>query len=514
VTQAATDSLVVGDPGERLAPVAFDPAAAADSEDHALARVWARRLELVGAWLVWLFDLAGAALAWQIAFVVRLALVPQLGPMISFTSGSAVPEWFPQVLFLGLYSLALYANGCLNSERPVWVLPRQMVAAFGALVLFLGTSYLFKWLTFSRAFLGLLGLTLIGIIVLEWLVLRLTRSVIRRWGLGVRSVLVVGDPESSAWVLEDLERSANAGVRPLGLVTDAANGSGSLPPGTRTFPSIARAASWASRLRADQVVLCLPKWPYARLAPLIESLGRAGVRVYLQRPELSVHLGIYEEPQNLFRGTELIDFGDPRPRRIRPALKRAFDVIVGGVLFVLALPVFAAIGLAILIQDGRPVLYRQERCGRNGLRFMIWKFRTMTIGADAQQAELEPLNEASGPIFKIRNDPRVTPLGRFLRRHSLDELPQLWNVMCGQMSLVGPRPPLPAEVERYEPWHRSRLSGVIGCSGLWQVSGRSNLPFDEMAMLDLYYLRHMSLRLDTKILARTMWIVLVGEGAY
>jgi exopolysaccharide biosynthesis polyprenyl glycosylphosphotransferase len=491
----------------------FDPAAAADSEEHALARVWARRLELVGAWLVWGLDLAGAVLAWQVAYTLRLAFVPVLGPMISFTSGADVPDWFPQVIFLVVYSIALYANGCLSSERPVWVLPRQMTAAVAALLFFLGASYFFKWLTFSRAFLGLLGLTLVVVIVVEWVVLRLTRNLIRRWGLGIRSVLVAGDPAQAAWVLDDLERSARAGVRSLGLVTDAPNDP-KLPSGTRTFPDIDRVASWASRLRADQVVLCLPDWPYARIAPLLESLGRAGVRVYLLRPDLSVHLGVYEEPQNLFPGTELIDFGDLRPRRFRPALKRIFDGVVGTVLFVLALPVYAAIAIAILVRDGRPVLYRQERCGRDARRFVIWKFRTMRVGAEREQDALEQKNELTGPIFKIRNDPRITPVGRFLRRHSLDELPQLWNVMRGEMSLIGPRPPLPAEVARYEPWQRARLSGVIGCSGLWQVSGRSNLPFDEMAMLDIYYLRHMSLRLDTKILARTFWIVLVGEGAY
>src|SRR6185503_7194985 len=122
---------------------------------------------------------------------------------------------------------------------------------------------------------------------------------------------------------------------------------------------------------------------------------------------------------------------------------------------------------------------------------------------ESLQHELMERNEAVGPMFKIRKDPRLTPIGAFLRRHSLDELAQLVNVLLGEMSLVGPRPPLPTEVERYQPWHHSRLSGVIGCSGLWQVSGRSELPFDEMVMLDLYYLRHASLRLDCKILTRT-----------
>jgi lipopolysaccharide/colanic/teichoic acid biosynthesis glycosyltransferase len=138
----------------------------------------------------------------------------------------------------------------------------------------------------------------------------------------------------------------------------------------------------------------------------------------------------------------------------------------------------------------------------------------MKVGAEDMQRELMTRNEAVGPMFKIRQDPRLTPLGAFLRRHSLDELPQLTHVVTGEMSLVGPRPPLPTEVERYQPWHHARLSGVIGLSGLWQVSGRSDLPFDEMVMLDLYYLRHSSLRLDFKILTRTLWVVVVGKGAY
>jgi exopolysaccharide biosynthesis polyprenyl glycosylphosphotransferase len=500
--------------------LAVDPAqlaSAADESEHAAARATSRRLEVAGAWLVWGFDLAMAALAWHVASLVRVAWSSQLGPMISFTSGSDVPHWVPEILFLALYSIGLYANGCLNSERPIWVVPRQVTAAIMALVLFLGLSYLFQWLTVSRAFLGVLFLALTTAIGVGWVVLRLARRVLQRWGLGVSRVLVVGAAEDAAWVLRELARARGSGVRVAGLVSDdpaLADPERQRRAGVRVLPGVANAASWASRLRADQVVLCCPDWPRRRIAEALEELWSRGLRVYVHQPELAVHLGSAEEPQNLFRGTELVDFGAVRARPVRDSKKRVFDLVVGSALFLVCLPVFVAIAAAILITDGRPVFYRQERCGHAGRRFRIWKFRTMRVGADQEQDALADRNEMSGPIFKIRNDPRVTALGSFLRRHSLDELPQLWNVLRGEMSLVGPRPPLPAEVERYEPWHRARLSGVIGCSGLWQVSGRSDLPFDDMVMLDLYYLRHTTVRMDVKILVRTFWVVVVGEGAY
>ncbi len=160
------------------------------------------------------------------------------------------------------------------------------------------------------------------------------------------------------------------------------------------------------------------------------------------------------------------------------------------------------------------MLFRQERVGRGGTRFYLLKFRSMRQDADRIVQELLAYNEATGPLFKMRNDPRLTRVGRVLRRWSLDEWPQLWNVLKGEMSLVGPRPPLPREVEQYEPWHYRRLEVSPGITGLWQVSGRSELSFDEMVMLDLYYIENWSLGLDLRILLRTIPAVFRGRGAY
>jgi lipopolysaccharide/colanic/teichoic acid biosynthesis glycosyltransferase len=172
------------------------------------------------------------------------------------------------------------------------------------------------------------------------------------------------------------------------------------------------------------------------------------------------------------------------------------------------------IALAIKMDSPGSVLFPQGRVGKGGRTFTLYKFRSMTVGAEDQKDLLRDLNEADGPIFKIKEDPRITRVGRWLRRFSLDELPQFYNVLRGDMSIVGPRPPLPEEVAQYQPWQMRRLETAPGITGLWQVSGRSELPFDEMALLDIYYVEQWNPALDLKILLRTIPTMLFGDGAY
>jgi exopolysaccharide biosynthesis polyprenyl glycosylphosphotransferase len=194
--------------------------------------------------------------------------------------------------------------------------------------------------------------------------------------------------------------------------------------------------------------------------------------------------------------------------------KRTLDLLLttGGLLVLW--PVFLAIALAVKLDSPGPILYRQQRVGKDGRLFQMVKFRSMFQDAEQRLAELRAANEATGPLFKMRNDPRVTRVGRVLRRSSLDELPQLFNVLAGQMSLVGPRPPLPSEVERYEEWELGRLRAVPGMTGLWQVSGRSEVSFHDMVRLDLHYIRNWSLSLDLEILWQTLPAVFANRGAY
>ncbi|MEM9773809.1 MAG: sugar transferase, partial [Chloroflexota bacterium] len=172
------------------------------------------------------------------------------------------------------------------------------------------------------------------------------------------------------------------------------------------------------------------------------------------------------------------------------------------------------IAIAIRIDSPGPVIYRAKRVGQGGRDFVMYKFRSMVVGADNAKAALEEMNEREGPIFKIREDPRLTRVGRIIRRWSLDELPQLFNVIKGDMSLVGPRPPIREEVEQYEAWHKQRLLMRGGITGLWQVSGRSDLTFDEQALLDIYYIENWSLSFDLRILIQTVPYALFGRGAY
>lgn len=194
--------------------------------------------------------------------------------------------------------------------------------------------------------------------------------------------------------------------------------------------------------------------------------------------------------------------------------KRGLDVTAAVIGLILLAPIMVLIALAIRLDSPGPIIFRQTRCGKDGKPFTFLKFRGMVADAEARKGELEALNEVDGPIFKMRNDPRVTRVGRLLRKTSLDELPQLWNVLRGEMSLVGPRPPLPTEVAQYEAWHRSRLAAVGGITGLWQVSGRSDLSFDEMVRLDIRYIETWSLALDVRLLVQTVITVISASGAY
>jgi exopolysaccharide biosynthesis polyprenyl glycosylphosphotransferase len=198
---------------------------------------------------------------------------------------------------------------------------------------------------------------------------------------------------------------------------------------------------------------------------------------------------------------------------LQAAAKRTADLVLTAILCVIALPLMAAIALAVRLTSAGPILFRQERVGYHGKTFELLKFRTMVEGADEMVDSLLDLNEATGPLFKITHDPRVTRVGKWLRKWSLDELPQFLNVLGGDMSLVGPRPALPREVDRYEEWMLGRLEVRPGISGLWQVSGRSELPFEDYVRLDLFYIENWSLAYDLFILAKTVPIVLSGKGA-
>ena len=196
------------------------------------------------------------------------------------------------------------------------------------------------------------------------------------------------------------------------------------------------------------------------------------------------------------------------------ATKRAFDLVAGGFIIVLLLPVIPLVALMIRLDSDGPVFYRQDRVGKDGRLFKFYKFRSMRSDSERMRAALESRNDLTGPVFKMKNDPRITSVGQFLRRSSLDEIPQILNVMKGDMSIVGPRPALPGEVAKYEPWHRRRMAVKPGITCLWQVAGRSHVSFDEWMRLDIEYISRRSLRADLAIFLKTIPAVMARRGAY
>jgi exopolysaccharide biosynthesis polyprenyl glycosylphosphotransferase len=236
-----------------------------------------------------------------------------------------------------------------------------------------------------------------------------------------------------------------------------------------------------------------------------------GVRTTIAADLFSI--GLVKSGISYFGGMPLIHFQTPPGDSWELACKRGLDIFISSALLVLLLPVFALIAIGVKMTKG-PVLFRQTRMGLNGRLFQIYKFRSMYVGAEHSLPVLQSSNEMNGPAFKMKNDPRITPFGRLLRRFSLDELPQLWNVFVGDMSLVGPRPPLPGEVSLYERRSRRRLSMRPGLTCTWQVSGRNEIvDFEDWVALDLNYIDNWSLKNDLVLLLRTVPAVLLGTGA-
>lgn len=331
-------------------------------------------------------------------------------------------------------------------------------------------------------------------------------------------LMLLGGPGAVAHLAASLKRSKQAGYLPVAAYTPGATDK-SVAEQNSGLPVLGHSADTSSILDA------------------IESCGAdavaisAGVQLH---PQALRHLGWELASRNigLIMAPALTDVAGPRIHTQQVAglplmhvttptleggqrvAKRLFDIAISGVLIIIASPIMALLALVITLDSRGPVLFRQERIGIGGAPFKMLKFRSMVVDAEAQLAKLADRNEANGVLFKIKNDPRITRVGGVLRRYSLDELPQLFNIFAGSMSLVGPRPPLPQEVAAYEHDVRRRLLVKPGLTGLWQVSGRSNLSWQDSVRLDLYYVENWSLAGDLVIILRTVRAVFFSTGAY
>jgi len=325
-----------------------------------------------------------------------------------------------------------------------------------------------------------------------------------------RTVLIGTGPVLSQ-VVAGLERERHRRFRVLGVCV--AGGSTPQLPDLATVRGVEMCAALVAHCQADTVVLVPdPVIPPDEVLRLRWALEEAGVRIF-------VWTGLAAAPGgrtalDVSHDLTLLHLRPPRRLGASYAAKRVADRVLAVLALLVLSPLLLALALAVRLDSPGPAIFRQQRVGRDDTRFTMWKLRTMRTDAEEVLSDLVAANEGSGPLFKMREDPRVTRVGRWLRRTSLDELPQLVNVALGHMSLVGPRPALPSEVDSYPPEVRHRLAVAPGMTGLWQVSGRSDLPWDEAVRLDQEYVDTWSIGLDLRIIARTLRAVVRGSGAY
>jgi len=335
----------------------------------------------------------------------------------------------------------------------------------------------------------------------------LTGVLLRAAGYQRRAVLV-GTGHHIEAVGHALRDAAHPTVKVVGFI--------SLTPrpnnGLLSLGTLDELSQVIHRHRIDEVIIADPDFPQPEAVELVDVAHAAGVRVRIapSTMELLVHRAEFVPGE----AVPLFELKPPVFEGFDYAVKRTFDLVTSSMLLLVLSPVLAGAALAVRFSSRGPVIYRSMRPGIGGAPFACLKFRTMYRDADQRQADLESFNEATGALFKMRDDPRMTPVGRFLRRYSLDELPQLFNVVRGEMSLVGPRPLPERDFERLEEWHKKRYLVMPGITGLWQVSGRSELDFDDLVRLDFLYLERWSVFLDLSILVKTVPAVFTRRGAF
>jgi len=376
------------------------------------------------------------------------------------------------------------------------------------------SGYIFELFTFSRKWVLLLFILSLSFIYISRLLIDVISIRLMRKIKVSSSTIIVGIGENSKRIEDSFKKYSLEDDKILGYVEDRDR-----VKKDRKYSKDFNILGYLDELREiiykhkiQRVIISGPEYKYFELLDMLEKLKGMDISVLvfpgffefsIKRMNMREIAGI-----PLMQVTNIGFFG------VNLFLKNVIDYLFGSIIFVFFIPIYLIVGLAIKINSQGPIFYQQERYTKDSKTFYMYKFRSMYVDADKRLRELKEYNEKDGPIFKMKKDPRITGVGKFIRRFSIDELPQIINVLKGELSLVGPRPPLPGEVLQYEDWQRKRMNVKQGITGLWQISGRSELSFEEMARLDLYYIQNWSIEMDLKILLKTIPTVLFGKGAY
>ncbi len=404
----------------------------------------------------------------------------------------------------GMYSIRLSGNVLLQM--------RQIVTSLTlGLSLLIAYFFVFPSASSSRLLVPFVWICAIATLCLGRVVLSLLMGVLHRLGLGETRLLVVGSGRLGKMIMQHIAATPNLGYSIVGFLHDMHEPAGDFGR-FRMLGTLDDLALVIRSMQVDEVIIALPSELHQQTIRSVRLCERLGASFMLV-PEL-YELSLSRIDMVAIEGIPLLGIRQKQINPIQRAIMRATDIIGATLALLLGSPLWLCFALLIKLTSPGEVVFSQPRVGAGERLFKCYKFRSMYKNAEQMQATLLAQNEAQGPLFKMKDDPRVTSIGRFLRRTSLDEIPQLLNVIKGDMSLVGPRPPLLSEVAQYEEWQKGRLAVKPGLTGLWQVRGRSDLSFDEGVLMDLYYIENWSLRLYYHILMRTVPAVLFSRGAY
>jgi exopolysaccharide biosynthesis polyprenyl glycosylphosphotransferase len=437
-------------------------------------------------------------------FLDRLPFATPIGEQISLPTSLYII--FP-LLWVGILSaFAIY-----DGRKYLRVVDEYAMLTLGSVIASIsmaGILYL-SYRQVSRL-LFLSFVIIVFIFFLAWRgIARLGFRLRKEWPDAARRVLIVGAGPLGVRIGTQIKEAGIDNMECRGYVDDEINLDATHPDILGKFCDI---RALVDKSAITDVIIALPHSLYQRMSEVVNTTIDLPVKVWVALGFFD--LALYKTEIENFAGVPMVDLRAPALSEYQRLAKRGFDLVFGAVSFLVAIPVMIVIGAIILIFDGKPIFYLQTRVGENGRVFKMYKFRTMVKNAD-QIKEIAENKDAEGNIIhKSENDPRVTGVGRFLRRFSLDELPQLINVIRGTMSLVGPRPELPYLVEKYQAWQRKRFAVAPGITGWWQVNGRSERVMHLHTEDDLYYINNYSIWLDIQILVRTLWVVVIGKGSY
>ncbi len=455
------------------------------------------------------------------AVIAGLSFMAAMYLRIHLETGSLImTEHYSRYLWLiyvvmALWPLLLNVNGLYpakrlrTTERAALII---ITSSLQGLFIVVGFLFLFKLQIVSRLIITGFGIIVSAFLILKESVIISRNRHLRETGADVKNVLVAGSIVSSRKVIEIIDKNSYLGLKVCGLLVPGEESQMGNAAGHKILGSLDEIERVLHDSPIDHVIITIDRKDYNEVDDIVFHSEEEGVEIWLTPDLFNVRIAKLDADE--LCGMPIFVLRTTPRFSWQIFIKSVLDRISGFIFSVLSLPLIAAAAIFIKLTSKGPVFFKQERCSVQGRRFILYKLRTMYAGAEEMQKELEAKNIMKGPVFKLKDDPRITPIGRVLRKLSIDEMPQFWNVLKGDMSLIGPRPPIPEEVRRYDGWQRRRLSMKPGITGLWQISGRSDITdFDKLANLDLRYIDNWSLWLDLKIFLKTIWVVLTMKGA-